>query len=125
VVAIGASPLDALGVLRQLRSGGLVAFQVDRPAPNARSLTTRLFGQPFSVPEGPFRLAALAGVPVLPLFSSRSGYFAYEVEIGEPIVCAKGAVTADLERAAQRTVERMERFILAHPTEWFHFGGGG
>jgi KDO2-lipid IV(A) lauroyltransferase len=125
VVVIGASPLDALGVLRQLRSGGLVAFQIDRPAPNARSLPTTLFRQPFTVPEGPFRLAALAAVPVLPLFSSRSGYFSYEVEIGEPIVCAKAAAAADLERAAQQTVERMERFILAHPTEWFHFGGGG
>jgi phosphatidylinositol dimannoside acyltransferase len=125
VIVIGASPLDALGVLRQLRSGGLVAFQIDRPAPNARSLPTTLFGQPFTVPEGPFRLAALAGVPVLPLFSSRSGYFSYEVEIGEPIACAKPATAADLTGAAERTVERMERFIQAHPTEWFHFGGGG
>ena len=125
VVVIGASPLDALGVLRQLRSGGLVAFQVDRPAPNARSLPATLFGQPFPVPEGPFRLAALAGAPVLPLFSSRSGYFNYEIEISDPIHCRKAAARTELARAAQLTVDCMERFILAHPTEWFHFGGGG
>jgi KDO2-lipid IV(A) lauroyltransferase len=125
VLAVGGSPLDALGILRHLRGGGMVAFQIDRPAPSGRSLPATLFGSPFSVPEGPFRLAAVAGVPVLPLFSSRVGYFSYEVETGEPIVCAKPAVPAELERAARATVERMERFIQAHPTEWFHFGGGG
>jgi phosphatidylinositol dimannoside acyltransferase len=125
VLAVGESPLDALGVLRHLRSGGLVAFQIDRPAPSARSLSTTLFDQPFSVPEGPFRLAALAGVPVLPLFSSRRGYFVYRVEAGAPITCPKGASHAELERAAQASAACMESFILEHPTEWFHFGGGG
>lgn len=122
VLTIGSSPLDALGVLRHLRGGGLVAFQIDRPAPSARSLPATLFEQPFPVPEGPFRLAAVAGVPVLPLFSSRVGYFSYEIESGAPIHCPKGA---ELEPAARETVARMESFILAHPTEWFHFGGGG
>jgi KDO2-lipid IV(A) lauroyltransferase len=125
VLAVGENPLDALAVLRHLKSGGLVAFQIDRPAPSARSLPATLFGRPFTVPEGPFRLAAVAGVPVLPLFSSRVGYFSYEVETGEPILCPKPAASAELERAARVTVERMERFIHAHPTEWFHFGGGG
>ncbi|HEY3497402.1 MAG TPA: lysophospholipid acyltransferase family protein [Polyangiaceae bacterium] len=120
VLSIGSSPLDALGVLRHLRGGGLVAFQIDRPAPSARSLPATLFDRPFLVPEGPFRLAALAGVPVLPLFSSRSGYFSYEIESGPPILCPK---KAELEPMAREAVARMERFILAHPTEWFHFGG--
>jgi KDO2-lipid IV(A) lauroyltransferase len=124
VLAVGETPLDALPLLRHLRRGGVAAFQLDRPAPSARSLAARLFGRPFAVPEGPFRIAALARVPVLPLFTARSGYFSYLVEIGEPLECGAGATEAELERVAQHCVGRMERFIAAHPTQWFPFGHG-
>jgi lauroyl/myristoyl acyltransferase len=122
VLSVGATPLDALPLLRHLKQGGIAAFQMDRPAPSARSLETRLFGRPFAVPEGPFRVASLARVPVLPLFASRTGFFSYAVEIGEPLACPAHPSEADLARVAARSVERMERFIAAHPTQWFHFG---
>ena len=116
VLSVGTTELDALPLLRHLRKGGIAAFQLDRTAPNGRTLEARLFGRPFPVPEGPFRIASLARVPVLPLFASRSGYFSYAVEVGDPLV--------ELERVAERCVARMERFIAAHPTQWFHFGAG-
>jgi lauroyl/myristoyl acyltransferase len=122
VLAVGATELDALPLLRHLKRGGVAAFQLDRGAPNARSLATRLFGRPFLVPEGPFRIASLARVPVLPLFAARAGYFSYSVEVGEPLVCPVHASEGDLLGVAARCVERMERFITAHPTQWFHFG---
>lgn len=122
VLAVGATPLDALPLLRHLRRGGVAAFQLDRPAPSTRSLNVSLFGRPFAIPEGPFRIAALARVPLLPLFAARSGYLRYAIEIGEPESCPSPATEADLERVARRAVERMERFIAAHPTQWFHFG---
>jgi lauroyl/myristoyl acyltransferase len=86
VLPIGGDSLDALPVLRHLRQGGLVAFQLDRTPPSARVLSARLFGRPFPVPEGPFRLAAMAKVPIVPLFAYRRGYFHYGVEISEPIL---------------------------------------
>jgi lauroyl/myristoyl acyltransferase len=122
VLAVGATELDALPLLRHLKQGGVAAFQLDRGAPNARSLETRLFGRPFPVPEGPFRIASLARVPVLPLFAARSGYFSYSVDVGEPLICQPHASAADLLGVATRCVERMERSIAAHPTQWFHFG---
>jgi KDO2-lipid IV(A) lauroyltransferase len=125
VFAVGEGPLDALPVLRHLRGGGVVAFQIDRRAPSGRSLATTLFSRPFAVPEGPFRLAALAGVPLLAVFSSRTGYFAYEVEAGPPVECQRPVVGAELEAAARVVVGRLESFIARHPTQWFHFGDGG
>jgi len=122
VLSVGATPLDALPLLRHLRGGGVAAFQLDRPSPSARSLEARLFGRPFAVPEGPFRIAALAQVPVVPLFAARTGYFSYAIELGEPLACPPRASEAELEGVAQAAVERMERFIAAHPTQWFHFG---
>jgi lauroyl/myristoyl acyltransferase len=124
VLSVGATPLDALPLLRHLREGGFAAFQLDRPSPSARSLPTQLFGRPFAVPEGPFRLAALAQVPVVPLFAARRGYFSYSIELGPPLECPARASEVELEAVAQRSVERMERFIAVHPTQWFHFGQG-
>jgi lauroyl/myristoyl acyltransferase len=122
VLAVGQTPFDALPLLRHLRRGGVAAFQLDRPAPSTRSLPARLFGRPFAVPEGPFRIAALARVPVLPLFAARSGYFSYRIEIGEPLECGARATDAELELVARHCVDKMQRFIAAHPTQWFHFG---
>jgi lauroyl/myristoyl acyltransferase len=124
VLSVGATPLDALPLLRHLRQGGVAAFQLDRPSPSARSLPVHLFGRPFAVPEGPFRIAGLAQVPIVPLFAARRGYFSYSIELGEPLACSARASEAELEEVAQRAVERMERFIAAHPTQWFHFGQG-
>jgi len=122
VLAIGDSSLDALPVLRHLKQGGLVAFQLDRVPPSARTLEARLFDRPFRVPEGPFRLAALGRVPVLPLFAARRGYFDYAVEIAEPIVLTERAGSGELGAAASLAAGTMERFVRRHPTQWFHFG---
>jgi KDO2-lipid IV(A) lauroyltransferase len=124
VLPIGATPLDALPLLRHLKTGGLAAFQLDRSAPSSRVLTTRLFGRPFAVPEGPFRIAALARIPVLPLFAARTGYFSYTIEVGEPLSVAQPAGQPELELVAERAVRRLERFIASYPTQWFHFGDG-
>lgn len=124
VLPIGGTPLDALPLLRHLKSGGFAAFQLDRSAPSSRVLATSLFGRPFAVPEGPFRIAALARIPVIPLFAARTGYFSYTIEIGEPLESSLPVTEPELERTAGRAVRRLERFIATHPTQWFHFGDG-
>jgi KDO2-lipid IV(A) lauroyltransferase len=124
VLPIGGTPLDALPLLRHLKAGGLAAFQLDRSASSTRVLWTELFGRPFAVPEGPFRIAALARIPVVPLFAARTGYFSYTIEVGEPLNVAAPAGEGELLRVAARAVERLERFIASHPTQWFHFGDG-
>lgn len=125
VFAVGEGPLDGLPVLRHLRGGGVAAFQIDRRAASGRSLAAALFGRPFPVPEGPFRLAALAGAPLVALFSCRTGYFAYRVEVGPPVECRRPVVEAELAAAAREAVGRLEAFIARYPTQWFHFGDGG
>jgi KDO2-lipid IV(A) lauroyltransferase len=121
VLRIGTDPTDGLSVLRHLRSGGVVAFQIDRFAPSRRSVQTNLFGRPFEVPEGPFRLAELARAPLIPLFAMRRGYFDYAIEV-EPAIVLEGDASAEARaQAARDSVRALERFIRAHPTQWFHF----
>jgi lauroyl/myristoyl acyltransferase len=122
VLTIGETELDALPVLRHLRRGGLVAFQLDRAPPSARVLEAKLFGRALGVPEGPFRLASIARVPVLPLFAFRQGYYSYGVEVFEAIEPVAHAGRDALDDMAGRALRAMERFVLAHPTQWFDFG---
>jgi KDO2-lipid IV(A) lauroyltransferase len=122
VLTIGETELDALPVLRHLKRGGVVAFQLDRAPPSARVLEAELFGRAFRVPEGPFRLASIARVPVVPLFAFRQGYFSYGVEVFEAIEPVAHAGRDALDGMAGRALRAMERFVRAHPTQWFDFG---
>jgi lauroyl/myristoyl acyltransferase len=122
VAHVGGHPLDALPLLHHLRDGGVVAMQLDRVGAGSRVVEVELFGHSFSAPEGPFVLAALARVPVLPLFVRRRGYLDYEFVAGDPIELPGRPKPDDVKAAAQRAAREMERFIRANPTQWFHFG---
>ena len=121
VVHVGDHPLDALPLLRHVRGGGVVAVQLDRAAPGGRSLDVELFGGKEQVPEGPFRLAALSGAPIVPIFAHRVGYFRYEFSVEEPIWVRRQATPGELREAAASAAQTMQSFISRHPTEWFHF----
>jgi len=123
VLRVGEGPTDGLSVLRHVRGGGVAAFQIDRSARSRRAVTTSLFGKRFDVPEGPFRLAELAGAPVIPLFAVREGYFDYRIEVSDPIVLGPDSSSEALGDAARAAVGALERFVRAHPTQWFHFAG--
>lgn len=121
VAHVGDHPLDALPLLRHLRAGGVIAAQLDRGAPSGRLLPVELFGERFEVPEGPFKLAAMAGAPVVPLFARRRGYFEYEVVVSPPIELARDASAERLTAAAQEAAAAMAAFIRQSPTQWFRF----
>jgi len=121
VMHVGEHPLDAIPLLRHVRGGGVVAIQLDRAAPGGRALAVELFGGEESMPEGPFRLAALSGAPVVPIFAHRLGYFRYEFSIEAPIWVPRQATQSELQSAAARAALAMQTFISRHPTEWFHF----
>jgi KDO2-lipid IV(A) lauroyltransferase len=121
VVHVGAHPLDGLPLLRELRAGGVVAVQLDRGAPSGRAISVRLFGREFFVPEGPFRLAALAQVPIVPLFVRRTGHFQYDLLAYPAIELAARARAPELQAAAQTATDAMAGFIARYPTQWFNF----
>ena len=121
VMHVGEHPLDALPLLRHVRGGGVVAIQLDRAAPGGRALGVDLFGSEESMPEGPFRLAALSGAPIVPIFAHRLGYFRYEFSIEAPIWVSRQATPVELRTAAASAAQAMQSFISRHPTEWFHF----
>jgi KDO2-lipid IV(A) lauroyltransferase len=121
IVHVGTHALDAMPLLKHLRTGGIVAMQMDRSPRGARTVEVSLFGAPFRVPEGPFRLAGLAGAAILPVFARRIGYFEYELTIRPSVEVSARPGAHELSAAAQQIACAMEQFICACPTQWFHF----
>jgi KDO2-lipid IV(A) lauroyltransferase len=121
VAHVGDDPLSALPLVQHLRSGGVVALQIDRAPPQLRTRPVTLFGAPAAIPEGPLRLAMLTGAPLLPIFAARTGYREYEVVAHPPIRLPRRATEEDLDAAAQALADAMQSFVHARPTQWFHF----
>jgi len=121
IVHVGGDPLASLPLLRQLREGGVVALQIDRVPAGMSARAVTLFGRPGVIPEGPLRLAQLTGVPVVPVFSARTGHGRYVIHVGEPVTIARRAADHALDAAAQRLADAFGGFVGAHPTQWFPF----
>jgi KDO2-lipid IV(A) lauroyltransferase len=121
VAHIGESAFDALPLLHALRKNAVVAMQIDRVPPGSRSRVAHLPGGAWRIPEGPLTLAAVSGAPILPIFTRRLGFMQYEAEVAEPIRIARKPTEEQLDAAAQAMANAMHAFILAHPTQWFHF----
>ncbi len=121
VVHVGDDPLSALPLVHHLRDGGAVALQVDRTPASVRARSVRLFGEPARIPEGPLRLSALTGAPIVPVFAERVGYRQYEVTVSPAVRLGRAPTEAELDAAAQELATRLEAFVRARPTQWFHF----
>lgn len=116
-------PLASLPLLRKLQDGGIVALQLDRIVPGMRTRSVELLGGCGEVPEGPLRLAQVSGAPILPVFCARRGFREYVVEAFEPRWIDRRADAAELDAVAAHVADAMTRFLRAHPTQWFQFGG--
>lgn len=124
VVHVGSDPLDALPLLAQLRRGGTVAMQLDRSPPGMRTVPVRLFDEEgAALPEGPFHLARLARVPLVPIFCARTGFRRYRIVISPPIRLDRSDPPSATEKAAQTIADRITTFLRTYPSQWFNFGG--
>ena len=121
VVHVGDDPLSALPLVKHLRDGGVVALQVDRVPRSGRAQEVTMFGERAWIPEGPLRLAALTGAPIVPSFVARTGHRRYEVVATPPVRLERGAGPQAFDAAAQELADRLQQFVVAHPTQWFHF----
>jgi KDO2-lipid IV(A) lauroyltransferase len=124
VAHVGDDPLSALPLARHLREGGAVALQIDRSRAGQRARDVTLFGSRARIPEGPLRLAAVTGAPLVPVFAARTGHRRYVVHLEPPIRLAREASAVAMDAAAQSLASSLERFVRARPTQWFHFRDG-
>lgn len=115
-------PQLGMDLLDALRGGEVVALQGDRPRSGGRTVETRLFDRPFSLPVGPAALARAAGAPIVPVFVFREGRLRYRCVLRPPIRVAQ---TADRQRDLREALEGfaadLQAAIRREPYQWFCF----
>jgi KDO2-lipid IV(A) lauroyltransferase len=121
----GGDPFATLRLLGHVRSGGIVALQLDRTSPGMRTRRVSLFGRPATLPEGPLRLAATAGAPLVPAFASRVGHRRYEIQVEPALHLPRRPTEAELDAASQRLADALAAFVRHRPTQWFNFSRAG
>jgi phosphatidylinositol dimannoside acyltransferase len=122
VIHAGDDALEGLALLRHLKSGGVVAVQLDRVPRGVRGVDVSLGRNPFRLPLGPFMLSSLAQVPLLPLFVARRGYYEYWIDVSSPVRLPPRVRLPELQAGAQQVARDLEAFLVANPEQWFNFG---
>jgi len=120
-----ASAIDILEGLDFLRGGGLISLTGDRLwTQGQRFVTVRFAGGEARIPEVPYILASISGVPLLIFFGHRTGRGRYHV-VAKPPVFVAAAPRAErrrsVEAAAQTYADLLAETARAHPDEWYHF----
>ncbi len=117
------SDFSAVKILRSLEEGYFVAIQGDRDyARTGRELP--FLGRSVSFPVGPFRLAAAAGVPLLPVFVLREKDGTYRTVVEPPIrvEAASRGERDEAERVAMTEfVSILERTLRGYGEQWYMF----
>lgn len=123
VIALG-RPDSVLRVRDHLQSGGSVGILADRMLHGDKSRALPFLGEPAPFPQGPWRLAAMLGAPVVFMAGSYLGGNRYRL-VFEPIAdfadvppAQRGAVSAT---AQERFVALLEERCHETPWNWFNF----
>ncbi len=125
-IPVTSSPFAFVPLLRALHEGRFVAMQGDRDV-SGTGRVLPFFGRTASFPVGPFRLAAIAGVPIFPVFVLMESQGSYRTVVEPPlrVGLAPGSRTEPdetaLEEAMERWVSILSRVIGENPTQWYLF----
>lgn len=110
---------DMRGAIRWLRKGRVLGIVMDQePRRSSEGVVAPLFGQPTMTHVGPFRLARMAGAPLLTFFCRATGGGRYQARL-EPLPASESAdpETAVGEEAA-RFNARLEAAVRRDPEHW-------
>ena len=118
-----AGSLLSFDLLNAVRAGEIVSIQGDRVVPGVAHVRTEMFHRRMELPNGPFILALVAGMPIFPLFIVRSGFRRYTIIVREPITLARtgGSREEAIGPAVQQWSAVLQNVIAQHWDQWFAF----
>jgi KDO2-lipid IV(A) lauroyltransferase len=107
-------------IVRELRSGGVVAIPFDQVAHAEIRVFAPFFGIDASTNSGLARLALRTGASVYPAFLVRTGTsLRHRAVFGPPVELVRtGDLTQDVLVNTSRFNEVLERFVREHPDHW-------
>jgi KDO2-lipid IV(A) lauroyltransferase len=115
------SMFASLPLVRELRDNHVVAMQLDRFGPLARTVEVPFFGAPAAFSAGPFHLARVAGAPVIAAFAPRQGVRHYAIRYGGLHEAADRSRRSGIAQVAASVVADFEAVVREHPCQWFQF----
>ncbi len=116
-------PGDVVKIIKTLKDGHIVSFMGDRPYDAATGEVT-FMGDRAAFPLGAFSMAAAAGVPVVMLLASRTGFKSYTVDFTHVMTpkYEKGRNKRDqLTQWAQMYADILTEFFTKAPYQCFLF----
>lgn len=115
--------LLSFDLLKALRDGEVVSIQGDRVEGDVAQITARLFDTEVRLPNGPFVLSFVAGVPIYPLFIARSGWRSYQVMVRKPIQLRResGSREDEIDRGVAQWCGVLEEVVAQRRDQWFAF----
>lgn len=112
---------SAVGYLRLLRRGGVLAMLADQDSKRIRCEFVKFFGRPASAPIGPGFLSRKCGAPIVPVYARRltSDPTRHRMKFYPPIYPDPGLdEETDAWRMIQAVSERLEKEIREVPDQW-------
>ena len=118
-----AGALLSFDLLKAVRDGEIVSIQGDRAEGEVAQIRARLFDTEVRLPNGPFVLSFVAGVPIYPLFIARSGCRRYQVIVREPIQLRRenGTREEEIDKGLAQWCAVLEEIIAQRWDQWFAF----
>jgi predicted LPLAT superfamily acyltransferase len=120
-----ASPFQAVEGVNHLKQGGWISMTGDMLRQTGqRCVTVEFLKQRARLPAAPYALAMVAGVPLHPFFTRRTGPQMHLISIGAPIeipAVRRPEREAAIQAAAQTYADRLAQQLRRQPFEWYHF----
>jgi KDO2-lipid IV(A) lauroyltransferase len=121
IIYSDSSVFSSLNMIRALQRNELVAMQLDRPMGAGGMRLIPFFGAPAPFPSGPFVLARLSGVPLMPVFVPRLGIRHYAIRVGAPLTIPRERDPHAQRQVMGQVVQALEDIIREFPSQWFQF----
>jgi predicted LPLAT superfamily acyltransferase len=108
-----------LEIVQELASGNIVSIMGDRIPPSSQTLRVDFLGESITLPEGPFRIAAVSKSPVLFLLTRRNGPCNYTMEINDITIPRRIKKKKEkIHHLGEKYAETLESFLESSPYEW-------
>jgi len=120
----GAGAFNGLEGLTFLKEGGFVSMPGDRIASGtARMVQVSFQGHEISLPQAPYALALVAGVPLFVFFALRERGGSYHIICRrvEVKAASRKARDAAIQAAAQRYADILAEVARRYPEQWYCF----
>ena len=118
------APELALLLSEAIEQSQLVGIMADRCAQGERAASVNFMGEPVSLPQGLWQLAAMLKAPVIACFGIYNGANRYDLHfelIREQLGTNRKDRALAIDQAMALYAERLEYFARTAPYNWFNF----